>query len=174
MCKVIEAPELLTHADYADFKLRSKNRDALNALISEKLIKRTSAEWIAAFNKAGVPCGPIYKINEMFDDPQVKHIGMAQPVKHYALGDINLVGQGVTLTRTPSELRVAAPDRGAQNEELLQEYGVEYGVWRAPLVHESIPETFSRPRPQPALTHPECAPCQTIPRSRKPAISFAL
>ncbi len=123
LCKVIDTPDLFTHPDYRDFKLRSKNRDALNAEIAKKLIQRTSAEWIDAFNKAGVPCGPIYKINEMFDDPQVKAIGMAQPVKHYALGDIKLVAQGVKLTRTPSEIRTAAPDRGAQSEEILSEFG---------------------------------------------------
>lgn len=123
LCKVIGAPELLKHPEFIDFKLRSKNRDALNAAISEKLIKRTSAEWIAAFNKAGVPCGPIYKINEMFADPQIQHIGMAKPVKHYALGEINLVAQGVKLTRTPSEFRNAAPDRGAQSDEILDEFG---------------------------------------------------
>ncbi len=123
LCKVIGAPELLKHPEFIDFKLRSKNRDALNAAISEKLIKRTSAEWIAAFNKAGVPCGPIYKINEMFADPQIQHIGMAKPVKHYALGEINLVAQGVKLTRTPSEFRTAAPDRGAQSDEILDEFG---------------------------------------------------
>ena len=123
LCKVIEAPELIKHPDYVDFKLRSKNRDALNVEIGQRLIKRTSAEWIDAFNKAGVPCGPIYKVNEMFADPQIKHIGMAKPVKHYALGEINLVAQGVKLTRTPSEFRNAAPDRGAQSEEILQEHG---------------------------------------------------
>ena len=98
-------------------------RTSVRGSLAKKLIQRTSAEWIDAFNKAGVPCGPIYKINEMFDDPQVKAIGMAQPVKHYALGDIKLVAQGVKLTRTPSEIRSAAPDRGAQSEEILSEFG---------------------------------------------------
>ena len=70
-----------------------------------------------------MPCGPIYKVNEMFADPQIQHIGMAQPVKHYALGEIKLVAQGVKLTRTPSEFRNAAPDRGADSEGILGEHG---------------------------------------------------
>jgi crotonobetainyl-CoA:carnitine CoA-transferase CaiB-like acyl-CoA transferase len=123
LCKAIDAPELVKHADYADFKLRSQNRDALHAAIGEKIKQRPCAEWIEALNKAGVPCGPIYKINEVFADPQVRHIGMAKPVTHYALGKIELVGQGVKLSRTPSEIRTAAPDRGAQSEEILREFG---------------------------------------------------
>jgi len=123
LCKAIEAPELFSHPDYIDAKSRSKNRDQLHAAIGEKTAKRTSAEWIELLNQAGVPCGPIYKINEVFADPQIKHLGMAEPLTHYALGPIELVAPGVKLTRTPSELRTAAPDRGEQTAEILQEYG---------------------------------------------------
>ena len=123
LCKAIEAPELFRHPDYIDAKSRSKNRDQLHAAIGEKTVKRTSAEWIELLNKAGVPCGPIYKVNEVFADPQVKHLGMAQPLTHYALGAIELVAPGVKLCRTPSEIRTAAPDRGEQSAEILQEYG---------------------------------------------------
>ncbi len=123
LCKAIDAQELFKHPDYIDAKSRSKNRDALHAAIGERTIKRTTAEWIEALNAAGVPCGPIYRINEVFADPQVKHLGLAKPVKHYALGPIELVAPGVKLSRTPSELRTAAPDRGEQTAEILQEYG---------------------------------------------------
>jgi crotonobetainyl-CoA:carnitine CoA-transferase CaiB-like acyl-CoA transferase len=125
LCKAIDAPELLSHRDYADAKLRSKNRDALNAAIEKQTVKRTGSEWIELLNEAGVPCGPIYNMNEVFNDPQVKHLGIAKPVTHYALGQIELVGPGVTLSRTPSEVRTAAPDRGAQTEEILREYGYQ-------------------------------------------------
>lgn len=123
LCQAIGVPELVDHPDYVDFKVRSKNRDTLNTLIAEKLIKRVSSEWIEVLNKAGVPCGPIYNMDEVFADPQVKSIGMAKPVVHYALGKIELLGQGVRLTRTPSELRTAAPDRGEQTREILRENG---------------------------------------------------
>jgi formyl-CoA transferase len=103
--------------------VRSKNRDALNALIAAKLIQRSSSEWIEVLNKAGVPCGPIYKMDEVFADPQVQAIGMAKPVTHPSLGKIELLGQGVHLKRTPSELRTAAPDRGQQSDEILRENG---------------------------------------------------
>src|SRR5688572_4587404 len=123
LCKVIGAPELIDHPDYKDFKLRSQNRDALHALIGEKLRHRTSSEWIAALNEAGVPCGPIYRMDEVFADPQVKHLGMAVPTQHYALGDIEVVNQGVRLSGTPFEVRSAAPDQGVHTEEVLKEYG---------------------------------------------------
>ncbi|MBM3358819.1 MAG: CoA transferase [Betaproteobacteria bacterium] len=123
-CRAIGAPELITHPDYKDFKLRLMNRDALNAEIGERIAKRTSAEWVQALNEAGVPCGPIYTIDQVFADPQVKTIGIAQPVEHYRLGKIEIVGQGVRLSNGPAQqVRTAAPDRGAHTEQVLQEYG---------------------------------------------------
>jgi len=127
LCTAIDAPYLFAHPDYANAKLRLKNRDALNVAIGAKIIKRTSAQWIDILNTAGVPCGPIYSIDQVFADPQVKHLAMGKPVEHYALGPIELVAPGVKLTRTPSELRTAAPDRGEQTDEILHEYGYTEG-----------------------------------------------
>ena len=124
LCHAIGMPELITHPDYCDFKVRSKNRDELHRVIGERLMTRTSAEWIDVLNKAGVACGPIYNVQQVFEDPHVKTLGMAQPVNHPKLGKIHLVGQGVTLTRTPPKLRAAAPDRGDQTREILEQYGV--------------------------------------------------
>jgi len=123
LCKVIGMPELTTHPDYSDYKLRHKNRVALVKVIEEKTSQRRSAEWVEELNQAGVPCGPIYKMNEVFADPQVKHLGMAAPTHHHVLGDIELVAQGVRLSRTPFEVRSAAPDQGVHTEEVLGEYG---------------------------------------------------
>lgn len=127
LCTAIDAPDLFAHPDYTNAKLRLKNRDALNVAIGAKIIQRTSAQWIDILNAAGVPCGPIYSIDQVFADPQVKHLAMGKPVEHYALGPIELVAPGVKLTRTPSELRTAAPDRGEQTDEILHEYGYTEG-----------------------------------------------
>ena len=69
-CHTLEAPELMACAEYENAANRSKNRDALNAEIDAITVKRPSADWVERFNKAGVPCGPIYAIDQMFDDPQ--------------------------------------------------------------------------------------------------------
>jgi formyl-CoA transferase len=123
LCKVIGTEELLTHPDYCDYKQRHKNRVALVKVIEEKTRQRNSAEWVEELNKAGVPCGPIYRMNEVFADPQVKHIGMVRPVHHHALGDIEVVSQGVNLSGTQFKVRAAAPDPGVHTGEVLKEYG---------------------------------------------------
>jgi len=125
LCRAIDAPELIKHPDYVDFKVRLKNRDALNAEIQMRTVKKTSAEWIEILNKAGVPCGPIYTIDKMFADPQVQLLGMAQPVEHPVLGRIDIVGQGVKLARTPAQIRKPAPDRGQNTREILEEVGYD-------------------------------------------------
>ena len=100
------------HPDYRTGKLRSDNRKALNAAIEAITETRDSAEWIERFNKAGVPAGPIYTMDQVFADPQVKHLGIAQPVDHPMLGRLELVGQAVTLSRTPSRLHTRQPRAG--------------------------------------------------------------
>ena len=125
LCRALDAPDLIKHPDYVDFMLRSKNRDALNREIESRTVKRTSAEWIEALNKAGVPCGPIYTMDKVFADPQVQHLGIAKPVKHPELGDFRVVGQGVNLSGVEVTVRRPAPDRGTQTDEVLREFGYD-------------------------------------------------
>jgi formyl-CoA transferase len=122
-CAAIEAPALLNNPAYATGALRSKNRDALNAEINEYTARRTSAEWIERLNEAGVPCGPIYAIDQMFADPQVKHLGIAQSIKRRNKPEMTMVGQPVTLSRTPSRLVVAPPALGEHTAAVLREFG---------------------------------------------------
>ena len=86
-CKALDAPQLATDPDYATGAARSKNRDRLNEAIEAITRARTSAEWIERLNAAGVPCGPIYKMNEVFADPQVQHLSITPHVPHKVLGD---------------------------------------------------------------------------------------
>lgn len=118
--QAIDAPELLTHSDYATIRLRSENRNALNTEIETHMMKRPTAEWVTILNEAGVPCGPIYAINEVFDDAQVKHLGIAQQLPG---GGKHLVGQPVTLSRTPSRLAARPPLAGEQTHDVLTEFG---------------------------------------------------
>ncbi len=118
--QAIDAPDLLTHPDYATIALRSKNRDALNAAIGTYMAKRTTGEWVKILNDAGVPCGPIYSIDQVFDDTQVKHLGIAQALPD---GGKQLVGQPFTLSRTPSRLAARPPLVGEQTHDVLTEFG---------------------------------------------------
>jgi crotonobetainyl-CoA:carnitine CoA-transferase CaiB-like acyl-CoA transferase len=123
LCRALEAPELAEHADYRTGPLRSRHRRALNAAIERITVARDSAQWIERLNTAGVPTGPIYSIDQVFADPQVKHLGIAQPVDHPTLGQIELVGQAVSLSRTPSRLNTASPDPGEHTDRILTEVG---------------------------------------------------
>ena len=75
----------------------------LNAEIDKRMAAFASAELVEKLNKAGVPAGPIYKMDEMFADPQVKHLKMAHPLKHPKLGDQEVIGQAINMSRTPFE-----------------------------------------------------------------------
>jgi crotonobetainyl-CoA:carnitine CoA-transferase CaiB-like acyl-CoA transferase len=78
--QAIGAPEFVTDPDYATASARSKNRDALNAKIGKLTEKKSTDTRVKELNAAGVPCGPIYSIDQMFEDAQVKHLSIAQDV----------------------------------------------------------------------------------------------
>jgi formyl-CoA transferase len=125
LCKAAGAEHLATDPAYASGRARLKNRDQLNAAIETITRTKSSADWIAVLNAAGVPCGPIYKMNEVFADPQVRHIGIARAVEHPTLGREELVGQAVELSRTPWALRSATPEKGAHTDEVLAGLGYD-------------------------------------------------
>ena len=125
-CEALGVPRLATDPRYSTGKLRSDNRDALNAEIEAITRGKTSAAWIDALNKGGVPCGPIYKMNEVFEDPQVKHLGITRTVKHAVLGDVEVIGQAIELSRTPWSVRSATPEAGEHTDAVLAELG--YGA----------------------------------------------
>ena len=127
LCDVLDRPELADHPDYKGGRDRSKNRKALNAAIEAVTRTRDSTEWVEHFNRAGVPAGPIYSIDQVFADPQVKHLGIAQPVEHATLGRVDLVGQAVKLSRTPSRLNTASPEAGEHTNAILRELGYSDG-----------------------------------------------
>ena len=109
--------------DFASGADRSENRDAVNAGIEKRTVGKTSAEWIDLLNEAGIPCGPIYFIDQVFDDEQVKHIGMEHPVTHPELGTFNVSGQAARMSRYEPRTGVATPKRGQHTDEILDEFG---------------------------------------------------
>ena len=123
LCKILGKEDWLAKPEYASDPLRVKNRKALNADLNAVLAARTSNEWIDALNDASVPCGPIYTIDQVFDDPQVKHLGIAASVKHPVLGEIRMQNQPVKLSRTPGRVAVPTPELGEHTEEVLGSIG---------------------------------------------------
>jgi len=110
---------------FADPGSRSDNRDPLNDLINKHTRTMTSAEWIDRLNQAGVPCGEINSIDQVFASPQVKHLGQAWDGKSHGKGDTRFVGQPIVMSRTPSGFRAAPPLRGEHSDEILEEFGFE-------------------------------------------------
>jgi formyl-CoA transferase len=122
-CRAIERPDLLTDERFSTSRARSKNRDVIMDVLMPVTRTRSSADWIKILNDAGVPCGPIYRIDESFADPQVRHLQMAQPVKSPVLGDLTILGHPVSHGDTRLPIHTAAPELGQDNEDILTSIG---------------------------------------------------
>jgi formyl-CoA transferase len=123
-CDILGAPEWVTDERYKDKMGRSVNRDSLNAEINRRLSLQDRSYWIKALNEGGVACGHINNLQEVFEEPQVQHLGMVHEVVSNTQGLQRLVGQPVQLERTPSTIASAAPRRGEHTEEILAELGL--------------------------------------------------
>jgi crotonobetainyl-CoA:carnitine CoA-transferase CaiB-like acyl-CoA transferase len=122
-CKAIERPDLLTDPRFATARARSDHRDTLMEVLMPVTRQKASADWVALLNTAGVPCGPIYRIDEAFADPQVRHLEMAQPVHSPALGDLTILGHPVSHGAKRLPIMGPAPELGQDNEEILTNLG---------------------------------------------------
>jgi formyl-CoA transferase len=128
LCKMLGAESLATDPAFATGKARSRNRDRLNDAIEAITRTRPSSEWIEILNRAGVPSGPIYRIDEVFADPQVRQMGitrMIQSSESPRRGRQELVGQAVELSRTPWELRTPTPEKGEHTDAILATLGYD-------------------------------------------------
>jgi crotonobetainyl-CoA:carnitine CoA-transferase CaiB-like acyl-CoA transferase len=123
LSQVIGLPGLPADPRFDSAAKRSANRAELNALIAEQLRTRTTAEWVEALNQAGVPCGPVYRMDEVFADPQVEHLAMTEPVEHPALGRLDILRNAVRMTDGPATVRRPSPDVGDHTAEVLAELG---------------------------------------------------
>jgi crotonobetainyl-CoA:carnitine CoA-transferase CaiB-like acyl-CoA transferase len=123
-CEVLGRPDWLKDERYATSAARSANRDALNAEIEAVTLTDTMASWVEKLNGAGVPCGPIYKVDEMFADPQVRHLGIAQKLNG-GNREVAYVGQPMKLSRTPSRIVSHPPSLGEHTDEILREMGFD-------------------------------------------------
>jgi crotonobetainyl-CoA:carnitine CoA-transferase CaiB-like acyl-CoA transferase len=125
LCVALEVPQLIDEPGFGSDPERVKNRARVNAAIGAAFKTRSTAAWTEILLKAGVPCGPIYSIDKMFDDPQVKHLGMARSMHHPELGDIQVVNLPMQFSRHPRDEGPmnAAPHQGDQTDAILTGLG---------------------------------------------------
>ena len=124
MCDTMGAPEIYANPDYRTNEMRTARREAINAEIAAYTVKRSTAEWVEAFAEAGVPCGPIHDMAQVFADPQVQTLNMDPAVHHARLGSLRMVGQAVNLARTPQVMHAATPELGEHTAEVLGEIDI--------------------------------------------------
>lgn len=127
MNTAIGADDLAADERFRSGEGRTENREELNVLIAGYTKGKTSDEWIEILNDAGVPCGPIYNIDQVFANEQVQHLGIAKTVNHKSLGTMNVVGQALNMTGTPQPdtLRMATPELGEHTDDVLAELGYD-------------------------------------------------
>lgn len=125
LCQALGVPELINEPGFGSDPERVKNRTRVNAEVAAVFKQRSTAEWTECLLQAGVPCGPIYQVDQMFTDPQVQHLGIARRMAHPELGDIEVVGLPMNFSRHPrSEGPMnAAPQQGDQTDCILSDLG---------------------------------------------------
>ncbi|UEP49440.1 CaiB/BaiF CoA transferase family protein [Burkholderia ambifaria] len=122
--KFVEAggrPELADDARFATNPSRVRHRDTLVPILAEMVKARGKADWIGALEAAGVPCGPINDLDEVFDNEQVIARGMQVSLPHPCGADVKLVRNPIRMSATPPDARTAPPLLGAQTEDVLRD-----------------------------------------------------
>jgi formyl-CoA transferase len=123
LCEALDVKHLVDDPRFKTPQDRSKNRVACNEELQKATVTKTSAEWVEVLNKAGVPCGPILNVKEVFEDEQVRALGLAVKIRHPRLGEQEVQNLPVTLSRTPGAVRTASPDLGEHTDQVLAELG---------------------------------------------------
>jgi formyl-CoA transferase len=124
-CDVIGRAEWKDKPEWRTSKGRSNDRAAINAAIGEITQDHTAEYWINLFDEAGIPCGPIYTIDQVFADPQVQHLGMATPMHRSAAagGDTRVVASPLNFSGLARDIRLPTPEAGDHTDEVLRSVG---------------------------------------------------
>ena len=123
LCEALDVKHLIDDPRFKTPQDRSKNRVACNEELEKATVTRTSAEWVQILNKAGVPCGPILNVKEVFEDEQVRHLKLSTKIRHPRLGEQEVQSLPVTLSRTPGGVVSASPDLGEHTDQILGDLG---------------------------------------------------
>jgi crotonobetainyl-CoA:carnitine CoA-transferase CaiB-like acyl-CoA transferase len=124
-CKVLDRPELADDARFGGMLSRVKHRQALDLILEEAFARRSVAEWVEALNAAGVASGPIYTVDQVFADPQIRQADLVREVTNAAWGPHKVLALPVHLSRTPAVVERAAPMTGEHTREVLGTLGYE-------------------------------------------------
>jgi crotonobetainyl-CoA:carnitine CoA-transferase CaiB-like acyl-CoA transferase len=123
LCESLAQPQWLDDPEFADERLRVRNRGRLNDALTAVFVTKPTAHWIELLNAVGVPAGPVYSVPQVFQDAQVRHLGVVQSVAMADGVTVKVIGQPVVLTRTPAHVDMPAPDWGEHTDEVLRELG---------------------------------------------------
>jgi crotonobetainyl-CoA:carnitine CoA-transferase CaiB-like acyl-CoA transferase len=123
LCAVIGREDLVNDPRFEVQQSRMDNAYELAELVEHETVTRPSADWLQALNAAGIPCGPINSVAEMFEDPQARARQMVIEIEHPEAGRIPTIGNPVKLSETPWQNRSPAPKLGANGEAILAELG---------------------------------------------------
>lgn len=121
ICRAMGRPDLADDPRFRTNADRVAHREELLTILSELFLQQPVSEWVARLNGAGVPVAPVNRIDQVFEDPQVRHLGQVQEVQHPAAGLLRLVGSPLQLSRTPVEPPAPPPCLGQHTEEVLSE-----------------------------------------------------
>ena len=123
LCDTVGRADWKANPAWKSQSQRGIERLAVNAAIADVTRHHASAHWIELFEEAGIPCGPINSIDQVFADPQVQHLGLATPMHHPRLGIENVVANPINISGVPRDIRRATPDAGAHTDEVLRSVG---------------------------------------------------
>ena len=123
LIEVIEAPDLIGDPRFKENADRMEHLDELTEVLQPYFRRRTSADWLLQFEKAGLPAGPIYNMKEVLENEQTQVRNMLTEVPHQSLGKTKTIGAPVKFSLTPSKVRRGAPVLGQHTSEILAEVG---------------------------------------------------
>jgi formyl-CoA transferase len=124
-CELAGLEHCLDDPRFATNRDRLENRHALQETMEAVLAHKTSAEWNGLLAAAGVPCGPVYRYDQVFADAHVKHRQMAVAVEHPKAGQITITNTPLQLSKTPGRVRLPAPTLGQHTNDILRRLGYD-------------------------------------------------
>lgn len=125
LCEVVGRPDLADAPGFATDRERARNREALRRELAAVFATASVADWTERLNAVGVPCGPIYSVDQVFDDPQVMYDGVAAPLSHPTRGEVRVVAPTAVLSRTPGRIERALGPAGQDTDDVLAQLGYD-------------------------------------------------